>query len=280
MNIKEATLQIKQALNTQSNTPDLDTTLILGYVLGLTKIDMLLQENYILSDFEIKGINICLDLRLQKTPIAYIIGYKEFYGREFIVNQDVLIPRPETEAIIDITKNILSSKSAPMIWEIGTGSGCIAITLSLEIPNSKLIASDISNDALRIAKNNDIILKGKQDNIVWVGGDLLYPFSKQDIKPDIIIANLPYLNQNQYQDDSILYEPNIALYSPNDGLEHYIRLLNEIQSRFILWPDIILKINPEQTDLLEANIKSLSPKAVIKIYKDLQNLERHILITH
>ena len=280
MNIKEATLQIKQALHTQSNTPDLDTTLILGYVLGLTKIDMLLQEDYILSDFELKAINICLELRLQKTPIAYIIGYKGFYGREFIVNQNVLIPRPETEAIIDITKNILSSKSAPMIWEIGTGSGCIAITLSLEVPNSKLIASDISNDALRIAKNNDIILKGKQDNIVWVEGDLLYPFSKQDIKPDIIIANLPYLNQNQYQDDSILHEPNIALYSPNDGLEHYIRLLNEIQSRFILWPDIILEINPEQTDLLKEQIKSLSPKAVIKIYKDLQNLERHILITH
>lgn len=278
MNIKEINLQIKNTLKAKSPTPDLDSTLILEYVLGLSKLDMLLQDEYILSDTELIGINECIEARLNNTPIAYIIGYKEFYGRRFIVNSDVLIPRPETEAIIDITKQILDDNSAPIIWEIGTGSGCIAITLALEMPQAQILASDISPQALQIAKNNDIILIGKQDNITWLEGDLLNPFTQQDTKPDIIIANLPYLNQNQYQDDSILAEPDIALYSPNDGLEHYIRLLQAIKSRFTLYPDIILEINPEQASPLENYIKSLIPKSKITIYKDLQGLDRHILI--
>jgi len=278
MNIKEINLQLKQKLQNISPTPDLDADLILEYVLGLNKLDRIMQENYILSNFELEAIDNCLEMRLNKIPLAYIIGYKEFYGRKFIVNNDVLIPRPETEAIIDITKQILDDNSAPIIWEIGTGSGCIAITLALEIPQAKIIASDISPPALQIAKNNDIILIGKQDNITWLEGDLLNPFTQQDTKPNIIIANLPYLNQNQYQDDSILAEPDIALYSPNDGLEHYIRLLKAIKSRFTLYPDIILEINPEQASPLENYIKSLIPKSKITIYKDLQGLDRHILI--
>lgn len=280
MNIKEINQQIKQSLKTQSPTPDLDATLILEYVLGISKIDLIMQENYILSDYELRAINECLSLRLNKFPMAYILGYKEFYGREFIVNHNVLIPRPESEAIIDITKNILDNESKPLIWEIGTGSGCLAITLNLELPQARVVASDISREALQIAKNNDIILTGKQYSITWLEGDLLSPFDKVDTKPDLIIANLPYLNKNQYQDDSILYEPNIALYSPNDGLEHYIKLLQEIKSRFVLWPNIILEINPEQIDELKSHIESLAPQAKISIYKDLKQLERHILITN
>jgi release factor glutamine methyltransferase len=278
MTIKEINLQIKNTLKSTSSTPDLDADLILEYVLGISKLDMLLQDEYILSESEMLAVNKCVQDRLEHTPIAYIVGYKEFYGRKFIVNKDVLIPRPETEAIIDITKNIFAHIPTPIIWEIGTGSGCIAITLALEIPKAQILASDISPHALQIAKNNDIILTGKQDNITWLEGDLLNTFSTQNIKPDIIIANLPYLNQNQYQDDSILAEPDIALYSPNDGLEHYIRLLQEIKSRFILYPDIILEINPEQASPLENYIKSLIPKSKITIYQDLQGLDRHILI--
>jgi release factor glutamine methyltransferase len=280
MNIKEINQQIKQSLQTNSPTPDLDATLILEYVLGMNRIDLIMQENYIVSDFELEAINTCLHLRLNKIPIAYILGYKDFYGREFIVNQNVLIPRPESEAIIDITKNILDNKTKPVIWEIGTGSGCLAITLNLEIPQAKVIASDISQKALQIAKNNDIILTGKQSSITWLEGDLLSPFEKEDTNPNIIIANLPYLNQNKYQDDSILHEPNIALYSSQDGLEHYIRLLQEIKSRFLICPPILLEINPEQVQILKDLLKSLYSEAKVKIYQDLQGQDRHILITH
>ena len=143
MNIKEINLQLKQKLQNISPTPDLDADLILEYVLGLNKLDIIMQENYILSNFELESINNCLNMRLNKIPMAYILGYKEFYGHEFTVNQDVLIPRPETEAMIDITKQILRPTPHPIIWEIGTGSGCIAISLSLELPQAQILASDI-----------------------------------------------------------------------------------------------------------------------------------------
>jgi release factor glutamine methyltransferase len=278
MNIKEINLQLKQKLQNISPTPDLDADLILEYVLGLNKLDIIMQENYILSNFELESINNCLNMRLNKIPMAYILGYKEFYGHEFTVNQDVLIPRPETEAMIDITKQILRPTPHPIIWEIGTGSGCIAISLSLELPQAQILASDISKQALRIAKNNAIILAGKQTAITWLEGDLLQPFTQQQNEPNIIIANLPYLDQNQYTDDSILAEPNIALYSPQQGLGHYIRLLDAIQSRFIIWPKILLEINPEQVSPLESYIKSWHENIKITIYQDLQRLARHLLI--
>lgn len=278
MNIKAINLQLKQQLQNISPTPDLDADLILEYVLGLNKLDMIIQENYILSNFELEAINNCLKMRLNKTPIAYIIGYKEFYGHKFTVNSDVLIPRPETEAMIDITKQILSPIPHPIIWEIGTGSGCIAISLYLELPQSQILASDISRQALRIAKNNAIILTGKQKAITWLEGDLLQPFTQQQNEPNIIIANLPYLDQNKYTDDSILAEPNIALYSPQQGLEHYIRLLEAIRSRFIILPKILLEINPEQVNPLESYLKSWNQNIKIIIYPDLQGLARHLLI--
>ena len=278
MNIKEINLQLKQKLQNISPTPDLDAYLILEYILGLNKLDIIMQENYILSNFELEAINDCLNMRLNKIPIAYILGYKEFYGHKFTVNQDVLIPRPETETMIDITKQTLNSIPHPVIWEIGTGSGCIAISLSLELPRAQILASDISKQALRIAKNNDIILRGKQKAITWLEGDLLQPFNQQQTEPNIIIANLPYLDQNQYTDDSILAEPNIALYSPQNGLEHYIKLLDAIQSRFIIWPKTLLEINPEQFSPLESYIKSWNKNIKITIYPDLQGLSRHLLI--
>jgi release factor glutamine methyltransferase len=278
MNIKAINLQLKQKLQNISPTPDLDSDLILEYVLGLNKLDRIMQENYVLSNSELEAIDNSLKMRLNKIPMAYIMGYKEFYGHKFIVNNDVLIPRPETEAMIDISKQILNPIPHPIIWEIGTGSGCIAISLYLELPQAQILASDISPQALRIAKNNAIILTGKQEAITWLEGDLLKPFTQQQNEPNIIIANLPYLDQNQYTDDSILTEPNIALYSPQQGLEHYIRLLEAIQSRFIIWPKILLEINPEQVSPLKSYLKSWSKNTKITIYPDLKRLARHLLI--
>ena len=278
MNIKAINLQLKQKLQNISPTPDLDADLILEYILGLNKLDRIMQENYVLSNSELEAIDNCLKMRLNKIPMAYIMGYKEFYGHKFIVNNDVLIPRSETEAMIDISKQILNPIPHPIIWEIGTGSGCIAISLYLELPQAQILASDISPQALRIAKNNAIILAGKQEAITWLEGDLLQPFDQKQNEPNIIIANLPYLDQNQYTDDSILTEPNIALYSPQQGLEHYIRLLEAIQSRFIIWPKILLEINPEQVSPLKSYLKSWSKNTKITIYPDLQGLARHLLI--
>jgi release factor glutamine methyltransferase len=277
MTIKEIIQQSNTTLQSISPTSELDTYLIIEYVLGLNKLEAIMHQDDTILPREIEAIQECIQERLKHKPIAYIIGHKEFYGREFVVNEHVLIPRPETEAIIDITKNILSNISHPIIWEIGTGSGCIAITLAIEMPNTDIYASDISSSALQIAQNNAILITGKQDLITCFEGDLLDAFP-QNSEANLIIANLPYLDQNQYTDDSLLYEPDLALYSNNHGLEHYIRLIQDIKSRFIVYPKILIEINPEQVSPLQNFIQTIFVSSNITIYKDLQGLDRHMLI--
>lgn len=277
MTIKEIIQQSNTTLQSISPTPELDTYLIIEYVLGLNKLEAIMHQDDTILTREIEAIQECIQERLKHKPIAYIIGHKEFYGREFIVNEHVLIPRPETEAIIDITKNILSHISHPIIWEIGTGSGCISITLAIEMPNADIYASDISPQALQIAQNNAILITGKQDLITCFEGDLLDAFP-QNSEANLIIANLPYLDQNKYTDDSLLYEPDLALYSNNNGLEHYIRLIQDIKSRFIIYPNILIEINPEQVSPLQDFIQDICALSKITLYQDLQGLDRHILI--
>ncbi|MEY3471106.1 MAG: Release factor glutamine methyltransferase [Candidatus Parcubacteria bacterium] len=279
MNIKEITQQIKQRLKSKSPTPDLDTYLILSNVLKKSRLDLILSQEQNISSSDLDRIEKYVQQRLNYVPIAYIIGNKEFYGREFITTPDVLIPRPETESIIDIAKEHILNDMSRSIWEIGTGSGCIAITLAAELQNLQIIASDISHKALQVAKNNAIILLGVNHNITWLEGDLLTPFSNIKSEPNLLIANLPYLDPNKYQDDSISLEPDLALYSNNNGLEHYMRLISEINSRFIVMPKIIIEINPEQLDILIEYLSKYFLKYEVKIFKDLQGLDRHLLIT-
>ncbi len=277
MTIKEIIQQSNTTLQSLSPTPELDTYIIVEYVLGLNKLEAIMHQDDIVPTREIEAIQECIQERLNHKPIAYIIGHKEFYGRDFVVNNEVLIPRPETEAIIDITKTVFENITNPIIWEIGTGSGCVAVTLALEIPNSDIYASDISPRALQIAQNNAILITSKQSLIKWFEGDLIDAFP-QDIIPNLIIANLPYLDKNQYTDDSLLYEPDLALYSNNNGLEHYIRLIQNIKSRFIVYPKILIEINPEQVSPLQDFIQNIFVSSHITIYKDLQGLDRHMLI--
>ncbi len=277
MTIKEIIQQSNITLQSLSPTPELDTYIIIEYVLGLNKLEAIMHQDDIILTREIEAIQECIQERLKHKPIAYIIGHKEFYGREFIVNEQVLIPRPETEAIIDITKILLKDITNPIIWEVGTGSGCIAITIAIEMPNADIYASDISLRALQIAQNNAILITGKQSLITYLEGDLIDIFP-QELQPNLIIANLPYLDQNQYTDDSLLYEPDLALYSNQYGLEHYIRLIQDIKSRFIVYPKILIEINPEQVSPLQDIIQTIFVASNITIYKDLQGLDRHILI--
>lgn len=277
MTIKEIIQQSNDTLQQISPTPTLDTDVIIEYVLGLNKLDTIMHQDNILLDSEITAIHTCIQERINNKPIAYIIGHKEFYGRDFVVNEQVLIPRPETEAMIDITRTIVEHITHPIIWEIGTGSGCIAITLALEIKNAHIYVSDISPTALQIAQNNAILITGKQGLIKYFEGDLIQAFP-QDSEPNLIIANLPYLDKNQYTDDSLLYEPDIALYSNRNGLEHYIRLIQDIKSRFVVYPKILIEINPEQVSPLQDCIQTIFTASKTILYQDLQGLDRHMLI--
>ncbi len=191
-----------------------------------------------------KKADLMVERRAKGKPLAYLLREKEFYGRKFRVLPGVLIPRPETEDLIDLVKELPIGRR-PRILEIGTGSGCIAITLALEIPQSEVVAGDISHEALKIATFNNRALEGR---VEIVRSDMFSDFyfepgtlepEDPDYDPrldetyfDVVVANLPYVNPKwEWLDHkSLSYEPKKALFEEErNGLGMYKRLFNEIK---------------------------------------------------
>ena len=258
----------------------LDIEIIIANSLAKTREFVLTYPEFKISKTKLERIEINIKRRLKGEPIAYIIGRKEFYGLNFIVNKSTLIPRPETEMIVELVKNeINKTESAADIIDIGTGSGCIIISVA-STTNSKsklsFYGSDISKEALLVAKKN-AKANGANKKIKFLHGNLLQPFlnNKKLISKKIIItANLPYLSRNIYQSAPIdvkKFEPKSALYSSENGLQHYRKLLQQTISLKNKENEIIilLEISPEQKTLLTKIIKSITPLAEIEFKKDL-----------
>ena len=223
------------------DNPRIEIEVLLQHIIGCKKIDLYLQfENTVTTEnlIILRGL---IKRRVNREPIQYIIGSSEFYGRKFFVNQDVLIPRPETEKLIDVSINILSKKENPIILDVGTGSGCIGVTIALEIPFSSVIAIDISNSALSIAKKNADTYGLK--NIQFINLDIL----SQDINhtADMLISNPPYISQEEIPDlmiDVKNFEPMVALTDNSDGLEFYRKFSNIIPQVIKKNGEIILEV--------------------------------------
>ena len=176
-----------------------------------------------------------------------------FYGRDYLINPDVLIPRPETELMIDAVLNLVGKSYLPgvkpseailpqdlTIVDVGTGSGCVAITLKLELPDTRVVATDISKKALRIAEKNANNLSAK---IEFLQSDLL---DRVDIKPDLIVANLPYVDEDwEWIDKKALSkEPALALYADDGGLALVYKLIDQVVERSV--KHLILEADPCQ----------------------------------
>ena len=205
-------------------------------------------------------MNVALQNKIAKhDPLrAYLEGVQDFYGRDFIVTPDVLIPRPETEQIIDVVLNLAGKpylpgvKPAPrvlpknpVILDVGTGSGCLAITLKMEIPEAEIKAVDISKPALKIAQKN--ALKFGVDPNLFIISNLL-----ENVKftPDVIVANLPYVDENWdwLDKESLNKEPKIALYAKEGGLELIKKLIDQSTEKGVKY--LILEADPCQHEAI------------------------------
>ena len=204
-------------------TSRLDCLVLLSDEIGRDKSWVLAHPEYELQIEKLNILSTKIVQRAQHTPLAYIRGKSEFYGRDFIVNADVLVPRPESEDMIDILRQIADYQQPPTIYDIGTGSGALASTAKLELPKSTVFATDIDPACLRVAKNNAERL-GAQ--VTFLLGDLLEPVRKMKVTSLslIILANLPYVPTNYPVNLAATQEPKHALYSGADGLDHYRRL--------------------------------------------------------
>ncbi len=185
-----------------------------------------------------------LKRRLEREPFAYIVGSQPFYHRSFIVTKNVLIPRPETEQLIEHVLSVLNAHTQDSIVDCGTGSGAIAVTLACEIPTLTMIGVDQSESALKTAKENAHRLGAVVD---FRCGDLLSPLGKERI--DAIVANLPYVPERlrQHLEPELTFEPEQALFALQDGLEiiqRFIQQVKGLHNHPLLW----LEILPEQVE--------------------------------
>ncbi len=208
-------------------TARLDSLVLLCDIIDKDKSWVLAHPEHVLQRSEIKILSTIVAQRAKHTPIAYVRGKTEFYGREFIINENVIVPRPESEAILELLKKIISGNEATTIIDIGTGSGALAISAKLEFPAANVIASDIDSGCLDLARRNADKLRVE---IEFVIGDLLQPFqnSKFSIQTYILMCNLPYVPTAYPVNEAAMHEPKLALFSGTDGLDHYRRLFAQL----------------------------------------------------
>ncbi len=209
--------------------------------------------------------------------VAAIVGHKEFYGLDFFVNKYVLIPRPDTELMVaEAIEEIKKTNEKITLIDVGTGSGCIPISILKNLPESiQTYATDISNQALKVAQKN---AKIHNVDIKFFQGNLLEPVLKQISDKIVITANLPYLTEQQFQSESsIQREPKNALVAKNDGLALYEGLLQQIKTAN-LNTAVFLEIDPTQTEEISKLIKQYFPESKIEIKKDLSGLDRLVKI--
>lgn len=217
-----------------------------------------------------------VERRLKREPISYIAGEKEFYSRSYKVNSGVLIPRPETELLVDEALLLANQIASPSILDIGTGSGCISVTLAYMCNNAKIVATDISQKALKVAKEN-IFKHGKQDKISLAGGDLITFFKDRSF--DIVISNPPYISESEIkklEPDVKDHEPIIALRAGEDGLEYIKRIISD--SRRVLKEEgwCVLEVGQGQAEKVINLFKEYGFIAV-STKKDLNGIDRVIL---
>ena len=205
------------------DNPRAEIEWLLCSLLETTRLDIYLKYDMPISNEKLRILRSWIKRREKKEPLQYITGVCEFYGREFFVNSDVLIPRPETERIIDIAlEHYKKINQKPSILDIGSGSGCISITMALEISESNVLGLDSSSSANKIARKNSLKLKAK--NVSFDDMDILTNTPAKGF--DIVISNPPYIPQkelNTIMPDVINFEPHIALTDSLDGLTFYRR---------------------------------------------------------
>ncbi len=231
-------LKINEQYALDNNKEDSGVKLLLLHFSKMTSADLIMNINTEMPIDNYKEFLYGVDRYITKNiPVQHIIGYEYFYGHKFIVNKDVLIPRYETEELVAHVlmyyDEVFEDKDVEVL-DIGTGSGCLAVTLDIEEQHMNVVGTDISNEALETAKQNNENLKGKA---TFLQGDLFEPIKGR--KFDIIVSNPPYIPQGEYVEDLVVNnEPDIALFGGEDGLYFYRLIIeqapNFVNDRFII----------------------------------------------
>lgn len=247
------------------------------------EIDGDMSQFFIAEDKELqneKNLLKNLERVINGEPYQYVVQDTTFLGRHFYVDKRVLIPRLETEELVSELIKTINEKHGEekiMVADIGTGSGAIAITIAKKVQNAIVFGSDISNDALDVAKIN---AKSNFANVQFVHSDMLDYFIKNNIKLDVLVSNPPYINNIEEVDKSVLnYEPHLALFAKN-GIDYYDIILKNAHTVMNKDSIIAFEFNYDQKDKIQDLIKLYIPHSTFKFYKDFDDKWRYVIIKY
>lgn len=286
---KTSRMTVRDLLPTASSIDRLDAEVLLGYLLKKDRAWMKAHDDVRVTSVIARKFRELIVRRERHEPIAHLIREKEFYGRPFFVSKHTLIPRPETELMVERALSFATGHA--IIWDVGTGSGAIGVTLACECPNVIVLATDVSSKALRAAKVN-AKRHHAASRMTFLKSNLLQPAAYRWLKRHapghklIITANLPYLpasDKKTLAPDVVKYEPSLALFSGDDGLTLINRFLGQLSRHASEWRygeiTILLEFDPPQSTALKKIVKKLFPNAEVTIHRDLAKRNRLLEIS-
>ena len=280
--LREVLQYVRQTLES-ADIPDsrLEAEVLLIHVLRVPRHRIYAYQEEEVTGEQEEVLAQLVERRLKREPLAYILGHKEFYGLDLLVTPAVMIPRPETELLVEraLFLGLMRMETGSIvIAEPGVGCGSICINLALHLPAARIYATDLYPSALEVAQFN-VRKHNVADRVTLLLGDLLTPIPEP---AEIIVANLPYLRGNTIDclQPEIQWEPREALDGGSDGLAVIRRLLNQAQTRLKPGGAILLETDPDQVEPLTREAKKLFPGATVSTKEDLARLDRIMIIEY
>ena len=259
--------------------PRLESEVVLTDVLGIPRHRLYAYQDDTIPDEAAETLEKAVQRRLRREPLAYILGHREFYGVDLTVGPGVMVPRPETEMLIERAMLVCMERmerAGLVVADVGTGSGGIAVNLAMHLPGVRLYATDISADALEVARDN-VDKFGLGQRITLLKGDLLEPLPG---RVDVIVANLPYIPSARLKDlqPELAWEPRTALDGGADGMVVLRRLMGQAAGKLAMDGVMLLEIDPGQGEPLRRMATRLFPAAATSVEKDLAGLDRIFVV--
>jgi len=281
LNIKEVLVNTEKYFKKNDiDSPRLDAEVLLAELLGMERIKLYVNFDYPLKDKEISKYREMIKKRAQHIPVAYIIGHKEFMSLDFDVNQNVLLPRPETEILVEYLIDYFQEKDMDSIniVEVGTGSGAIMVSLGHYLDNARILGVEIEEGAIEVTRQN-IDKFNLEDRLKVTKGDLLNPLIKREISNvDLLVSNPPYISEEDMDKlpPEVKQEPDKALYGGREGLDIYKDLIP--QARKVLKDNgmIALEIGYNQAEAVSNILKENNFKD-LELRKDYADKDRFII---
>ncbi len=262
-----------------SSTPMLDSELMAAKALGKDRLYVIIHMDDELEEELADKIQAMVEERKSGRPLQYITGHQEFMGLDFYVSEGVLIPRPDTEVLVEKVLEIAKEFESPRILDIGCGSGAISVSLAKYVESSRVWSVDISKRALEIGKRN-AESNGVEDRIEFLESDLFQKFEGEDIEFEIIVSNPPYIRRDDIQELHVQvkdYEPKGALDGGVDGLDFYRKIVNQGRKHLVSGGYMAFEVGHDQAADVALIMENSSSFENISMYKDLPGIDRVVI---